>query len=86
MAKVTVLLEKWMVAETESREQVQGDVTIESWTELSPEVTLMCLSSSLVKDQPQDVSLPYWLFEHYILHVANEKYFSLSSYYIDFLL
>lgn len=49
MAKVTVLLEKWMVAETESREQVQSDVTIESWTELSPEVTLMCLSSSLVK-------------------------------------
>lgn len=75
--KVTVLLKEWMVAVTKRREQVQGDVTVEPWTERSPEVTQMCLFSrlcwsSLAKDQLHDVSLLYWLFEHYTLHGANE--------------
>lgn len=70
--KGTVLLKEWMVAVTKRREQVQGDVTVEPWTELSPEVTLMCLFSSLAKDQLHDVSLLHWPFEHYTLHGANE--------------
>ena len=72
MLKVTVLLKEWMVAVIKHREQVQGDVTVEPRTELSPEVTQMCLFSSLAKDQLHDVSLPYWLFEHSTLHGANE--------------
>lgn len=87
MLKVTVLPKEWIVAVTKRREQVQGDVSVKPWTELSLEVTLMCLFSSLAKDQLHDVSLPDWLFEYYTtLMEQMNKYFSLSSDYINLLL